>query len=940
MNKLKLLATTGVLCALVAPAFAQDVEEDSDDRIVVTGSRIARPSLEANSPLTTYNAEVFQLDAETNVVRQLLLLPQFQAEQAVNSGNGNTFTGNYLNLRGLGKKRTLVLVNGRRWITTVSNGGVDVATIPPELIERVDIVTGGGAATYGADAIAGVVNFIFKDDFDELIFNAQTGITEKGEHTNVRVSVTGGAAFDDGRGSAYFHAAWDDTKQILANGRPFLDPTVINRDGELVPFNSEDVVAGAAFVDGVRAIFDQNGELFSAPGVINPLTEDDLFNPGRFTRLQLPSDKIMLAGGVDYELSDRVTFDMNGLYVREETTILTSTQGRFLGQFSIPVDHPFVGPITQDYFASLDGDMDGFINLPGFVKRLEGLDRITFVNRDSYYLGGGFDIDLGGGWALETFATYAESEFRPRFFGFPHFERLGQALDVVDGPNGPECRDPTFNGLPCVPLNVFGEGKITPEAADFINAEGGLTGVNTELDVQAIVSGEPFELPAGPVGFAAGFEWRRSTGGEFPNEVWRTGVTGIQIGTFEATLKQTEGFAETIVPLIKDAPFAEYLGLELGSRYTSFSSGSDAWTYKLLGDWSPVDGMRFRGGYQKSTRAPVTFELGGADQFDEPLLFLAGQDPCFTGEPLTGDVRTSCIADGFPVSLADMGAPFPGGPYRRQAFGNPNLDPESAKAYTAGVVLSDLFGQNLSFAADYFNIELQDTIGRTPSRFIFSRCYESGTSGTDPFCDSIDRDPTTGAVTRLNVGFNNLGTVQTSGIDFGLNYSRPMAGVFSPGADLTIRTTANYLIDLSSQAIADGSGEGRSCVGLYGRNCVDPLPEWKASTRISWDEGPVTLAVTWTWFGGVTSDAVVFEPDFAEQLARTEIKGHHYIDLAAVWRVNETVELRGGIKNITSIDPPVVGVNQGTPGFGETNTFPAVYDSIGRRFFIGARLRF
>ena len=233
-----ILAATGLIAAV--PVIAADTPADTPmelEEIVVTGSRVRRVNVDSSSPLTSLNADRFQISAETNIVRQPQELPSFYPGRSPVSGSESGFTGSFADLRGLGSTRTLVLVNGRRWINTVSTSAVDLATIPPELIERVDVVTGGASATYGSDAVAGVVNIILKDDFDGVEFNAQTGMTDRGEATNTRYSLTAGQEFGEGRGSAYVHVSHDITEGISGARRSFLNPLVENIDGELVPLN-------------------------------------------------------------------------------------------------------------------------------------------------------------------------------------------------------------------------------------------------------------------------------------------------------------------------------------------------------------------------------------------------------------------------------------------------------------------------------------------------------------------------------------------------------------------------------------------------------------------------------------------------------------------------------------------------------------------------------
>lgn len=931
--------------SVFAPAFSQSTVDDAGDEesieeVVVTGSRVPRADLTANSPVTSFDGEEFTLDAETNVIRKLQELPAFRPARSPNNGQSSVFTGSFADLRGLDRKRTLVLVDGRRWITTISDGGVDISTIPPELIERVDVVTGGASATYGSDAVAGVVNFILKRDFDGLELNAQSGVTERGETTNTRFSITGGAPIGNNRGSFYVHTAWDDTSALSANGRRLNDPSVINDSGLLVADNDSFTANGTAQVDGTPAQFNSDGELFQSPGVVNAFdVATDGFNEGPYARLQAPAEKVQINAGLTYDITEQVVFSMDAAYVRDDVHVPLSPSFRSLDSIEFAVDNPFLGPLTQGYLTELDAadDNDGFQSIAGLNRRFNELGgRININNRDSYFVGGGVTLDLTDDWGLEIFSTWSESVGDLEESGINDL-RLAQALDVVMGPSGPQCRNQSFGTLECVPVNIFGPDTISSDAAKFLSSEAGYTTYNSDLDVQAILTGEPLSLPAGPLGIAFGVEWRRTEGAETPDDIGRSGVIdGISIGEFFAGLRQREAFAEALVPLVSGARFAEYLGLELGVRYTAFDPGDSAWTYKALGEWALSESIRFRGGWQRATRAPISFELGAADAGNETLDFLVGLDPCFTGAPLTGDVRTSCIADGVPPAVADAGASLnPDGIWLFRFLGNLDLDPEIANTWTAGVVVQDLFIDSLNFSIDYYNIEIEDAIGDIFEAQVFDACILSGTSGTDPFCDRTSRNPSTGFITQIDTGFANIGLFETSGIDFGLDYSSPVPGVFGSDAQLRAEVLATWLQKWEQVFDVNDPTSRQACDGLYGDFCGNPYPEWKTRATLTWDDGPVSANLSWTWISSVTNDALLFDPGDAGRLAVTKAGSINYFDLAAVWRVSEGIELRAGIDNVTDADPPIVGAE-----FANGNTYLNQYDAIGRRYFLGTRVRF
>lgn len=936
-----LVASAGIFLFGSAYAQSDDVEVgEAIEEVIVTGSRIPRADLTANSPTTSIDAEQLTLDAETNLIRELQELPAFRPARSPNDGSGGVFTGSFADLRGLNRKRTLVLVNGRRWITTISDGGVDISTIPPELVRRVDVVTGGASATYGSDAVAGVVNFILKRDFQGLQLSAQSGVTDRGETTNTRFSITGGTALGNDRGSFYFHTAWDDTNALFADGRSAAVPALINDGGVLVPDNDSFTGNGTAVVDGSSAQFNSDGELFQSAGVVNDFdVATEGFNAGPYTLLQTAAEKIQINTGLTYDINDNVVFTMDAAYIRDDVEAYLSPSFRSLDSIEFSVDNPFLGPLTQSYLSQLDAadDNNGFQSIEGLNRRFNELGRRTNENyRDSYFIGGGVNVDLADSWGLEVFSTWSESVGDLQEHGI-HDLRLAQALDVVSGPSGPECRNPSFGTLECVPVNIFGPNTVTPEAAQFIRSAAGYRTYNSDLDVQAIVTGEPLSLPAGPLDVAFGLEWRRTEGAETPDDVGRSGVIdGISIGEFFARLTQREVFAEALVPLVSGARFADYVGLELGARYTVFDPGDSAWTYKALGEWAPIENVRFRGGWQRATRAPISFELGAADAFNETLDFLVGLDPCFTGEPLTGDVRASCIADGVPASVADAGASLnPDGIWLFRFLGGPDLEPEIANTWTAGVVVQDLFVDAMNLSIDYYNIEIEGAIGDLFEPQIFDACILSGTSGTDPLCDRTSRDPSTGFITQIDTGFANIGLFETSGIDFGVDYSRPVPGVFDTEAILQAEIVATWLQKWEQVFDVNDPTSRQACDGLYGDFCGNPYPEWKTRVTLRWTDGPVSANLGWSWVSSVTNDTLAFDPGDAGRLGVTKTGSVSYFDLAAIWRITEGIELRAGIDNVTDEDPPLVGSE-----FANGNTYLNQYDAIGRRYFLGTRFTF
>lgn len=953
MNKLNLLVTASWLCMLAPPISAQESTDEGSDQleeVVVTGSRIPRQDYESNSPLTTIGGTRFTNSGSTNIIQELQRLPAFTANRSTTSGTADGFTGSFLDLRGLGKQRTLTLVDGRRWLNSISDGGVDVSTIPPELVERVEIVTGGASATYGSDAIAGVVNIILKKDFEGAVFSAKTGFTDRDGHTNSRIALTVGDGFASGQGSAYFHMSYDTLSQIDGSDRNFLSPSRTNVNGELVPFYSTTTNTGAVFFEGqsAPAFFDASGNLFDSNGEFNRLSGNQLFDPSLNSVVQEGAEKYTIFAGVQYEIRPGLRLYGDAFYVREETEASLSPDPVFLGDFTgISVDNPFLAPETQAYLQTLDTDSDGIVFLDWRRRFNELGTRDASNDRDSFRFMVGFEYDLNDTWSWDTSAVYSVSNFSIIYANNVHFDRLVQALDVINGPNGPECNPvSTFSTRSCVPLNIFGPNSITPEMADFIRSNVGTTGNNTDTTITSVFTGELFDLPAGVVGASVGAEFRRSEGSEAPSDTYIDGQWrwGNAFPIF-ASLDQTEVFGEVLIPLLSDAPFANYLGLELGARYTNFDPGTDAWTYKVLAEWSPIEKIRFRGGIQRATRAPNLFEVGANYGFTNTLEFFNGGagDPCFTGVPLTGDLRTSCVANGVPAAIADAGAAAPSFHNFFHTFdGNPNLEPEIADTITLGVVFSDLFTENLNVTIDYYDIDLQDGITFLGERIIFNRCYASGTGGTDPFCDEIQRDPTTGLIDTFNDGPQNAAANKFSGIDVSFNYTRDAAAWLGDSGMMTINVLATHVLEQSLQAFTDDPSSKIDCVGLYGANCSFGFygglfkPENQMDATLTFENSVYGASLYWTFVGSLRDDATKFDPGSLSNIAVTESSRTSYFDIAVWWNVTDSVYIHAGVENLLDEEPPIVGLDRA----GGNNSLFKLYDQIGRRFYLGTSMKF
>jgi len=930
---------------------------------------VPRPDLDSASPVTVLGGETFQVDGETNVVRTLNEMPNFVANDR-SPLDVQQFPGSFLSLRGLGSLRTLTLVNGRRFISTLTDRGVDVSVIPPELIDRVEILTGGSSVTYGSDAITGVVNFILKDNFDGLEVNAQTGVTERGEATNSRLSLTGGTEFADHRGSAWVHASWDRTYGITAGDRDFLDPQrgrlacpqalsanvrcasgapafalgpnnigVQTPEGTTTIFNTADGFQ--------RVFFNANGEIFSAPGVPNflPVQTYEIsgntftavgVNRAGYLVIQQPQRRVEFAAGLRYNITDSIQFYGNGFYINEHSDRPNFPQV-FAATLNFAVNNPFFGPLTQAFLVAKDAAETGAARNNGLVsmavaRQLDELGRRhVYQTRNSYNLVGGFRWDMGGSWRLDASVNYSNSDYFARRVGEYNVARIRQAVDVIPGPGGvPQCRD-TSNG--CVPLNIFGAGKITPLAAAWIDGSSEFRGSMTDTVLQAIVTGEAFQLPAGPLGVSFGVERLTREASETPDQVLVSNSSSASFfNVFSGRFVTNGAWAEAVVPILRDRPFFDYLGLELGARYSSLDPGTHNWTYKVLGEWSPIPQLKFRGGIQRAVRNPVVIELFGREVNQNQNL---GDDPCRTGAPLTGLLRDRCILTGFPVALANSGAAAATAIGTTSFSGNPDLRPEVADTFTVGFVLRDLPVRNFSLTADYFDIRIRDAIGFIGTANIYAACYQQ--AGGESFCDRISRDPTTGLLTELRQDQGNLARVRSRGIDIGVNYRINIPSLMGDNASFRIRANGTYMLKSLTTPFPLDPSIRFSCVGFYAEQCASPIHRWRTNTTFAWSDGPFSLSLDWHHLSPVTDAAEKYNTALFPTLPVQRIPAADYFDLAAVWLITERFQLRLGVDNLFDREPVNVG---STRQLSLGGTYARAYESIGRRFWAGARIRF
>lgn len=914
------------------------------EAIIVTGTRIARPDLEASSPVAVVSAEDIKQTNAVTVEQILASNPQFASgfgQSSNNPGDGSAT----VNLRALEENRTLVLIDGKRAPSYDTSGAVDVNSIPAALIKRVDVLTGGASAVYGSDAIAGVVNFILDDRFEGMTADGSAQITTRGDGALYNASITAGMKLGD-RGNLIVSGGWSKREGVFFGARPRLS----------VALDSFDLVSSGGSSNTVPTAFD-------VPGVgrfqVTPdegLTDDVQlynFNPVNYAQSPFERWNVMALGR--YELTDNVELYGRAMYsdVKVQLQLAPTATAGFL--FNLDPSNPFLSDAQRAAFFDTAANPGLQINdgsgvgddptaragtsVIGIRRRMiETGGRIEDFHTKNMQFVGGFRGDLGN-LRWDVSAQYGQSKKRSILRNDLSFTALQQALDVVAGPGGvPACFDPS-NG--CVPLNVFGFDTITQDALAFVLRDANERTRISQFIVSGAIGGDlgflQSPLANNPAAFSVGAEYRKEKGRTAVDPLYASGdlIFYGQGQNISGSYDVKEVFAELKAPLIQDRPFFYSLGLEAGIRYSDYSTVGGVWTYKLGGDWAPTNGVRVRGIYQRAVRAPNIFEL-----FSPVVAGTGGLnvDPC--AGTVTPQVQAVCIAQGAPAAAFGPGGvsivPQPiSGQINIFTGGNPNLREEKSDTWTAGIVFNPPQLRGFSASVDYFNIKIQGAISDTPPFITIAQCFDN----PDPasaVCQSIVRNPVDGSLSGPTfVGvpstLGNVGSIKTDGVDIVLNYSAGDREGFHYSLGFAGTWTRNYKFQPDVTSVAN------QCAGFFGPVCdLEPMPKWKhvAEANLGWNN--LGLMVRWRYIGKIKADFSISGPD---GIVLQTIKPFSYFDTTMSFDLNDQFTLRLGVLNLFDKDPPLVGDTTGATASGG-GTFPNTYDVLGRSIFAGATIRF
>jgi iron complex outermembrane recepter protein len=972
-------------------------EDANGGQLFVTGSRLDQSTSFAPAPVTQIGGDEIRTLGFTRVEDLLNTLPQAFAAQTTRVSGDATGTSQ-LNLRGLGTERTLVLVDGKRLpYGSPSSISSNLDFVPTQLIERIDVVTGGASAVYGSDAIAGVVNFVMRRDFEGIEFDGQAGfyqdsnsgdfanavlgaggVTGPGgvaDGRNTLVSILFGANSPDGRGNVTAFLSYQDQNEIRADARDYSACAYGGSPASPSSVGGVGCVGSSSF----RRFFTPGGNLFlSDDGTFVPFTgaQDQTFNFASANFIQRPLQRFNFSTFARYEITDNVEAYLDLSFMDNSTTSQMSQSALFFRPFQVNCDNPFLtapvstGGVLRDSLGCSAADVAAGANVPlsASYRNVEGDPRQTFIGNSTWRIAGGFRGEFDNNWQWDAYGQYGRVEERQQFRNDLNVSRVQDALFAVsDGAGGAVCSSGNAN---CAPYNIFqrpgGQSQVSQGAVNYIQGVGFTNGNTEQKIIGATLHGDlgaqGFQFPWAANGVQAlvGAEWREDSLSLQPDDLTQFPVGGAFTGggfggltPVEGRVRVTELFMETQIPLIEGKPFFEQLSLNGAYRYSDYSvegngvrNNFDAHSFGGGVNWSPSPDIHFRAQFQRAIRAPNVTELFAAQRlgfinaFFGPTVIV---DPCATGVPAA--TLAQCAFTG--VTPAQYGSipDNPAGVLNTVVGGNPNLSPEKSDTYTVGVVLTPSSLPGFNLAVDYFDISVNGAVGTIPPQTSLSQCL---VTGRPVFCDLINRDAAGSLfLNSVDAGGNlvgvlgistNVAKLSTRGLDISTSYGADIGGWGS----LNLSYAASVVFERSTNAIPDVVSTIQ-CKSLYAGQCANPNPAFRHRMVTTWQTPwNMDLTAAWRYTSGVDLDSGA--PSISTGGTGTpsgnviddRLDSASYLDLAAQWHLRENATIRAGIQNVFGRDPELTTVVGA--GFRNGNTYSGVYDPFGRFFYFGITL--
>lgn len=1066
----RLLASTMIagfaLAGVAVPAMAQTTATPAQTEqtsqvgdIVVTGSRIRQPNLTTTSPVTQVTGEDIDVQGVTRVEDLVTQLPQAFAAQNSTVSNGASGTAT-VSLRNLGSSRTLVLIDGKRMgYGSPTDDAADLNQIPGQMVERVEVLTGGASAVYGSDAIAGVVNFIMRRDFEGIEIDAQYGFNQHnndydgvGNLRNVlgsraasnpsqyqlpdnnvvtgfsrEVNILMGVNAPDDRGNITLYAGYRKNNKVLGRDYDYSACSLAapaaatpndfqcGGSGTSFPGQFTDFGSNAFIIDpdnnpATNNSFDAN----PMPGftlTVNPTGfrnyngATDAYNFGPLNYYQRPDERYTLGTFGHYNVTDKIEIYTQLMFSDYSTVAQIAPSGNFFGEFKngfrttdgssfINCDSPLLNASQRTALgcgaqanaafntwviqnddesfalsapgASTPGGNQSFrlLDDPNLVplyigrRNIEGGGRQSDLRFQSYRGVMGARGDLNDVWSYDLSIQYSRAQYTNIYRNEFSNTRLARALDVVTDPDtGQAVCSSVLAGIDanCVPYDIFKPGGVTQEALNYLQVPLVATGWTTQQVVSGSMTadlgayGVKSPWATRGVQTAFGAEYRRDALDLTPDVSFETGDGAGQGGPtrgLNGANQVYDVFAEAQIPLLEGLAFADSASIDLAYRHSEYELGGGTDSWKVGADWAPVPSVRFRASAQRAVRAPNVIELFTAQGFN---LFDMDYDPCdAVNRPAAdGPVPASCIGNNpWQVSAGQStggSVSSPAGQYSFLQGGNTALTPESSDTLTFGVVFTPEFLPGFNLTLDYFDIQIDNLISTIGAQNSLDACYEANLAAA---CSNIQRNSNgqlwvgTGNVVDLNT---NIGGLSTSGLDVAANYNLDMADFgWDRAGTLGFALVGTWLQSIETDTGLGFANSKYDCAGFFANQCGVPNPEWRHRFRVDWGtpiEG-LNINGTWRYYGG--SEVAVLGSDGSLNNSPTtridrEFDAINYFDLAATWQARDNVNVRVGVNNVLDTDPPL-SYSVGTTG--NNNTYPQLYNAMGRYIFFGVTANF
>lgn len=944
------IASSSVLFALAITPQVSNAQSEAVEEIVVTGSHIRKDTFTSSSPISVLDAEVIEGIGATNVGDLIARVPSIVAAVDGSSVNVNIPATSGISttaLRNMGSSRTLVLVNGRRYVSGTAAGsgyGVDLNTLPTTMIERVDVLTGAQSAAYGSDAVAGVVNIITKTDFEGVEINAQFGQSSESDRERQDVDLTIGKNFDEG--NVWFSFGYSDDDGLLSRDRDNSRFSQISVDTDSDGIRDTLLFEGSSHVPGARLIaggLSLNGDGTPFDGGRDLATTDRL-NFNEFRSILIPLERRFAAAGLTLDVSEQATATMEMNYARVESRarfepIPLSVFGDI---YKIPrggtsgmdlTTHPlWVGSSAGAQIVNAGvTNFDDFGNT--FRRTVELGDRGSGNIRETFRVAAALDYEFDNGLYLDIYGTYGVTDQVQTDFGDINLERAALALDMeADGFGGYQCVDEIARIQGCVPFNPFGTidsiagqagiTNISPEAAEYLAAAVGLTGNVEQTVLSGVLSGDmAFNIgDQDNASFALGLEFREERGEETPDGLRQRGITrGYNIQPTKGNFNVLDVFGELQLPLM------DQLILDAAVRAGDYSTVGSTFTWKVGLDAPINDSIRFRAAVSTAVRAPNVSDLFAGATASAVLSF----DPCNgVDAAATGNIADNCRSiPAIQTRITNTGA-FTLGQVEAQntttfSQGSPTVEEEEADSFTIGAVFTPAALEGFSIAVDYYDISIEDAIRIPTGTEILNRCHEVAPASFDPTCGGlVFRDVNTGPVLDVRATANNEDTIDTSGVDVEASYFFDQLGA----GDLLVSFGANFLTDFEVTGLA---GDKQDLKGEV------LFPETRFNLNFDYNINNFNI-FSQVRYRGETDDRNV---NTIQTDALNSIDSVVYVDLRGSYRFNETINAYIGSNNLFDEDPPTMGFSHKYFQQG-VNTNGTAFDTVGRQWYAGVNVTF